>query len=112
MTMSGPVTEGEAMTPDEAAGLTGGLLPDALLDVEVRVWAEIGRTRMPLAEAMTLGAGAVIDLDRAHDEQVHLFVNGLHYATGHLVTVDGEWALSIHDVSAQGSEVERMSSDR
>ncbi len=83
---------------------------DALLDIGVRVWAEIGRTRMPLAEAVALVRGAVVDLDREHDEPVDLYVNGLHYATGRLVTVDGEWALTIDTVDASDADVERMSS--
>jgi flagellar motor switch protein FliN/FliY len=82
---------------------------DTLLDVGVRVWAEIGRTRMPVADAVALAEGAVVDLDRLHDEPVDLFVNGLHYATGRLVTVEGEWALTI-DTVVSDVEVERASS--
>jgi flagellar motor switch protein FliN/FliY len=54
---------------------------DALMDVTVRVWAEIGRTRMPLADAMALGEGVLVDLDREHDEPIDLYVNGLHCST-------------------------------
>jgi flagellar motor switch protein FliN/FliY len=83
---------------------------DALLDVSLRVWAEIGRTRMPLADAMALAHGGVIDLDRKHNEPVDLFVNGLHFATGRLVTVEGEWALTIDALTTAGADLERMSS--
>ena len=86
------------------------LEPSALMDVDVRVWAEIGRTRMPVADAVTLAEGFVVDLDRLHDEPVDLFVNGLHYATGRLVTVDGEWALTIDTIDVSDEDVERMSS--
>src|SRR3954464_3068922 len=85
------------------------LSADALMDVAVRVWAEIGRTRMPLADAMALPEGTVVDLDAAHDEPIELYVNGLHYATGRLVTVEGEWALTIDSVVVSEDEVERMS---
>lgn len=81
-----------------------------LMDVAVRVWAEIGRTRMPVAEAVALAEGSVVDLDRLHDEPVDLYVNGLHYATGRLVTVDGEWALAIDTVDVSDEDVVRMSS--
>jgi flagellar motor switch protein FliN/FliY len=86
------------------------LASDALLDVPVRIWAEIGRTRMPLAEAMALPEGFVIDLDREHNEPVDLFVNGLHFAVGRLVTVEGEWALAIDSLTEAGDELERLSS--
>ena len=84
------------------------LEPASLLDMPLRVWAEIGRTRMPLSDAVALAHGSVVDLDRLHDEPVDLFVNGLHYATGRLVTVEGEWALTI-DTVVSTAEVERMS---
>ena len=73
---------------------------DALLDVRVRVSAELGRTRMPLADAVALGNGVLIDLDREHHEPVDLFVNGLRYGHGRLVQVDGEWALTIDELTA------------
>jgi flagellar motor switch protein FliN/FliY len=85
------------------------LSADALLDVKVRVWAEIGRTRMPLADAVALGAGMLVDLDRGHDEPVDLYVNGLRMGSGHLVTVEGEWAFVVDEVTASAESVERLS---
>jgi flagellar motor switch protein FliN len=70
-------------------------------DVNVSVWAELGRARMPLGQALELPVGAVIDLDRDTDAPVDLFVNGLHFGQGHLlVTDDGEWALELDALSA------------
>ena len=85
------------------------MVGDALLDVRVRVWAEIGRTRMPLADAVALSEGELVDLDREHHEPVDLFVNGLHYGRGRLVCVEGEWALTIDEITAGEAAVERMS---
>src|SRR4051812_15670852 len=82
------------------------LLPaDALLDVKVRVWAEIGRTRMPLADAVALSEGVLVDLDREHHEPIDLFVNGLHYGRGRLVQVEGEWALTGDEITAAPESV-------
>jgi flagellar motor switch protein FliN/FliY len=88
----------------------GEMSASALLDVKVRVWAEIGRTRMPLEDAMALLEGGVIDLDREYDQPVDLYVNGLHFAIGRLVTVQAEWALTIDRLTAAGVEFERLSS--
>jgi len=90
---------------DEDAGMAA----EALLDVKVRVWAEIGRTRMPLADAVALSEGVLVDLDREHHESIDLFVNGLHYGRGRLVTVDGEWALTVDEITAGTDDVERLS---
>jgi flagellar motor switch protein FliN/FliY len=75
---------------------------DALLDVGVRVWAEIGRARMPLGEAVALSQGAVVDLDREPEEPVDLYVNGFRYGTGRLVLVEGEWAVQLDAVYPDG----------
>src|SRR5215213_3290983 len=86
------------------------LSADALMDVKVRVWAEIGRTRMPLADAVALAEGVLVDLNREHHEPIDLFVNGLHYGRGRLVMVDGEWALTLDEVVVSDDSVERLSS--
>ena len=85
------------------------LAPDALMDVKLRVWAEIGRTRMPLADAMALGEGVLVDLDKEHDEPIDLFVNGLHYGRGRLVRVEGEWALTVDEITASPASLGRLS---
>jgi len=72
---------------------------EALADTRLRVWAELGRTRLPLASTLGLPLGAVIDLDCAADAPVDLFVNGLRFAQGHLlVTDDGQWAVRLETV--------------
>ena len=86
------------------------LQADALLDVKVRVWAEIGRTRMPLADAVALASGVLVDLDREHHEPVDLYVNGLRYGSGRLVQLEGEWALTIDEITGADTSVERLSS--
>ena len=83
---------------------------DALLDVKVRVWAEIGRTRMPLADAVALSEGVLVDLDKEHDEPIDLFVNGLHYGRGRLVHVEGEWALTLDEITDSTDSLGRLSS--
>jgi flagellar motor switch protein FliN/FliY len=79
-------------------------LHEALSDIRLRVWAELGRTRLPLGGALELPPGAVVDLDRAADAPVDLFVNGLRFAQGHLlVTDDGEWAVCLDQLGSASS---------
>ena len=68
-------------------------------DIPVRVSIELGRTSMPLARAVGLAPGAVVELDRGADEQVDLFVNDRRFASGVLVVAEsGEWAVRIDRV--------------
>jgi flagellar motor switch protein FliN/FliY len=74
-------------------------LSDALRDVSVRVWAELGRTRMSSGRAVELPSGAVIDLDREVDEPIDVYADGMRFATGRLVvTDDGGLAIRVESV--------------
>jgi flagellar motor switch protein FliM len=67
-----------------------------MLGVPVRVWAELGRTMLPLGQALELPPGAVVELDQGAESPIELFVNGMRFASGALqVGADGEWAVQI-----------------
>lgn len=73
--------------------------PELLRRVPLDVWAELGRTRMGVARAVGLPHGAVVELDRAADDPVDLYVNGRRFARGSLVVVEGgEWAVRIDEL--------------
>ena len=73
---------------------------ESIRRVPVRVWAELGRTRMPVGQAVGLPPGAVVDLTSAPDDPVRLFVNGRCFATGRLLLVENEWAVRVDEVLA------------
>jgi flagellar motor switch protein FliN len=81
-------------------------LDDALRDIRVRVWAELGRTHVPLGLAPSLPPGAVLELDRKADDPVDLYVNGLRMGSGQLVLTDeGEWALRLLEIAGREAPV-------
>ncbi|MES1193925.1 MAG: FliM/FliN family flagellar motor switch protein, partial [Solirubrobacterales bacterium] len=74
-------------------------LGDALRDISVRVWAELGRTRLPSGRIGALPSGAVVELDRAVEAPIDLYADGMRFATGRLlVTDDGGLAVRIETV--------------
>lgn len=75
------------------------LTPAQLLDVPVRLHVELGRTKLALSQAVGMPDGAIVDLDRGHDEPLQVFVNGEPFGTGRLVIVDGEWAIRLETVA-------------
>ena len=79
----------------------------SLLDTKLRVWAEIGRTRMPAATVVGMSEGAILDLDREPDEPADLYVNGRHFGSGRLILVDGEWALRIESLDGDGDDADQ-----
>jgi len=70
-----------------------------LAGIPVRVCAELGRAQMPSAQIVGLPSGAVVELDRQADEPIDIFVNGMRFASGRLIVVDGsEWAVRIETI--------------
>jgi len=80
----------------------------SLAGIPVRVWAELGRTRMPSAQVVGMPSGSVVELNQAADEPIDLYVNGTLFATGRLMVVDGtDWAVRIETVlSSSNSSTE------
>ncbi len=72
-----------------------------MLGIPVRVWAELGRTTIPLGSALELPPGAVVELDQAAEASIELFANGMRFAHGALqVSSEGEWAVQIEGLGA------------
>jgi flagellar motor switch protein FliM len=70
--------------------------PAILHSIFVRVWAELGRTHLPLGAALELSCGEVVELDQRAETPVELFANGLCFANGTLVvTADGTWGVQV-----------------
>ena len=90
----GPV---HSLPADELGGAS-------LLDTPLRVWAEVGRTKMPASYVVGMAEGAILDLDRESDEPADLYVNGRHLGTGRLILVDGEWALRVETLDDDGDD--------
>ncbi|MCA9177440.1 MAG: FliM/FliN family flagellar motor switch protein [Planctomycetales bacterium] len=93
----------EVQTPDfthlhdsAAAPASGGI--NRFFDVDVTVWAELGRVTMSLGELMQLGAGSVIRLGRSVSAPVELMAQGVRFATGEVVVVDDCFAVRIKEV--------------
>ncbi len=98
------VDDNGSPTGEAAAGGTAQsmALVDALTNIKVRVWAELGRTELGLSRALGLPLGSVVELDRPADAPVDLYVNGIRFAQGHLiVTDDGEWAFQCDAVGGR-----------
>lgn len=87
--------------PPAGPGETADAVPaETIRRVRLRVWAEIGRTRMTMSRAVGVQPGEIIELDRGADEPVDLYVNGRRFATGTLLRVeDGDWAVRIESLT-------------
>ena len=69
-----------------------------LHDVPVELAVEVGRTKMTIREALALGPGSIVTLNRLAGEPVDLLVNGKPIARGEVVVIDEEFGLRVTDV--------------
>lgn len=80
---------GAAGQPSKPASLT------AILDLEVPVAIELGRTRMSVHDVLSLGRGSVIQLERLAGEPVDVFVGDRRFAEGEVVVVGEHFGVRI-----------------
>jgi flagellar motor switch protein FliN/FliY len=73
---------------------------ERLNDVGLELTVEVGRTRMTLGQALALGPGSVITLDRLADQPVDLLVNGMPVARGEVVVIDDVFGLRVTQIVA------------
>jgi len=71
-----------------------------LNDVGLELTVEVGRTRMTLGQALALGPGSVITLDRLADQPVDLLVNGMPVARGEVVVIDDVFGMRVTQIVA------------
>lgn len=69
-----------------------------LASIPVDVTVELGRVELPLRDLITLGEGAVFELDKASDAPVDVLVNGKLVARGEVVVIDGSLGVRVISV--------------
>jgi flagellar motor switch protein FliN/FliY len=81
---------------------------DLLLDVEIPVTVEVGRTQKTLEEVLSLVPGSVVALDKKAEEPVDLRVNGKLVARGEVVLVDDQYGLRITQIIDAAGRIESL----
>jgi flagellar motor switch protein FliN/FliY len=72
-----------------------------LLDVEMTMTVELGRTTKLVKDILGLGEGSIIELDKLAGEPVDLLVNGKLIAKGEVVVIDENFGVRVTDIVSQ-----------
>ena len=92
-----------------AATSAGGKIDlDLLMDVQVQLCVEIGRTKMPIRDLLALHEGAIVNLQRGVAEPMDLMVNGTLIARGEVVESDGQFGLRLLDVVSPSERLKKL----
>ena len=71
---------------------------DMLLDVNVTLSVELGRTKMTIKDLMALNKGSIISMAKEVTEPMDLMVNGTPIARGDVVESEGQFGLRLLDI--------------
>lgn len=112
LVVTAPATEGE--TQGAIAGQdVGDAAPDTrnlgmLLDVNLRVTVELGRTRLKIRDILNLANGSVVELGKQASEPVDILVNGALLASGEVVVVDESFAVRITKLLSRAERLKKL----
>ncbi len=82
--------ENEAQSTKDAPRTSDDRSIEAKLNVPMDIQILLGTSRMPVSQILSLGRGAVIELDKKIGEPVEVVVNDRVVARGDLVKVSGD----------------------
>lgn len=71
---------------------------ELLLDVQMNVSVELGRTKKYIKEILEMGEGSIIELDKQAGENVDVLVNGKLIARGEVVVIDENFGVRITEI--------------
>ncbi len=69
-----------------------------VMDIELPISIELGRTHMLIRDIVKLSPGSVVELDKLSGEPVDLFVNSKRFARGEVVVIEENFAVRITEL--------------
>jgi flagellar motor switch protein FliN/FliY len=83
-----------------AGALGGGITPNIarLMDVNLNVTIELGRTKHTLEHVLNLGEQSLVELDKQVGDPIDILVNGKVFARGEVVTVSENFGVRITEL--------------
>ncbi len=81
---------------------------DFLLDMELTLSFEVGRSKMKINDLLSLGQGSVIELHRLVGEDLDLFVSGHLIAKGEVVVVNEKFGIRIVSIICPTQRIQKM----
>lgn len=76
---------------------------DVLLDIPVKISAELGGCQLSMREVLQLEAGSVVGLDKAADAPIDLYVNQKLFARGEVVVIDERFGIKVTEIIGRPS---------
>ena len=84
---------------------------DLLMDVDLPVAIELGRTKLSISDILALGPGSVVELNKLAGEPVDLLVNNKVVARGEVVVIDESFGLRITQLMTPEERLRQLANE-
>ena len=81
---------------------------DVVLNVDVNLSLEVGRTNISVRNLLQLNQGSVVELDRLAGEPLDVLINGTLIARGEVVVVNDKYGIRLTDVISPAERIKRV----
>ena len=81
---------------------------EMILDLNVTLAMEVGRTKISIRNLLQLSQGSVVELDRFAGEPLDVLVNGTLVAHGEVVVVNEKFGIRLTDVISPAERVKKL----
>jgi flagellar motor switch protein FliN/FliY len=98
----------QPLSPEATNGEPNARRLALLLDVNLDISVELGRSRMSIQELLGLGPGSVIELDKLAGEPLDILVNDRLIARGEAVVMNDKFGVRITDIVNPTERVARL----
>lgn len=83
---------------------------DMLLDIQLQVTVELGRTKRSIKEILELSQGSIVELDKLAGEPVDILINSKLVAKGEVVVIDENFGVRVTDIISQTDRLKNLQS--
>lgn len=81
---------------------------EMLMDLEMPITIELGRTRMAIKRILELGQGSVVELEKLSGDPVDVFINDRKFAEGEVVVVDENFGVRITEIVSPVEKIQSL----
>jgi flagellar motor switch protein FliN/FliY len=81
---------------------------NGLLDIPVEISVEIGRTKLPIGELLSLSKGSIVELNKIAGETADIYVNERLLGKGEVVIVNERLGVRIVEIVTPKERVQKL----
>lgn len=85
---------------------------DLIMDVNLPLVVELGRTKLSIQEILDLGVGSIVELDKLAGEPADLYINDVLFARGEVVVIEENFGVRITEIVSPGERIKTLKDAR